>query len=77
MGLMQALELVEDRATREPDAGRTSAFMEATKAEGLLLGKAGIHDNVLRFGPSLLVTEQEVEDALQRSRRACERVEDD
>lgn len=75
MGLMQAIELVKDRATKEPDAERTGAFMEATKAEGLLLGKAGLLDNVLRFGPSLLVTEAEVEDALQRVRRACARVE--
>jgi len=75
MGLMQAIELVKDRATKEPDAERTGAFMEATKAEGLLLGKAGLRDNVLRFGPSLLVTEAEVEDALQRVRRACARVE--
>ncbi len=57
MGLMQAIELVKDRSTKEPDAERTGAFMEATKAEGLLLGKAGLRDNVIRFGPSLLVTE--------------------
>jgi 4-aminobutyrate aminotransferase-like enzyme len=75
MGLMQAMELVKDQTTREPDAERTAGFMEATKAEGLLVGKAGVHDNVLRFGPSLLVTEAEVEDALQRTRRACARVD--
>ena len=75
MGLMQAIELVKDPATKEPDAERTGAFMEATKAEGLLLGKAGLRDNVLRFGPSLLVTEEEVKDALQRARRACARVD--
>ena len=74
MGLMQALELVKDRDTKEPDGERTTAFMEAAKAEGLLLGKAGLRDNVLRFGPSLLVTADEVEDALQRTRRACEAV---
>jgi len=72
---MQAIELVEDRASKEPDAARTTAFMEATKAEGLLLGKAGLRDNVLRFGPSLLVTEDEAEDALQRARRACATVD--
>lgn len=74
-GLMQAIELVEDRTSKEPDAARTTAFMEASKGEGLLLGKAGLRDNVLRFGPSLLVTEAEVEDALERVRRACERVD--
>jgi 4-aminobutyrate aminotransferase len=75
MGLMQAVELVKDRDTKEPDAERTGAFMEAAKAEGLLLGKAGLRDNVLRFGPSLLVTAEEVEDALQRTRRVCEELD--
>jgi len=74
-GLMQAIELVKDRATKEPDAERTAAFMEATKEEGLLLGKAGLKDNVLRFGPSLLVTEEEIDDALLRAGRACRRVD--
>ena len=75
MGLMRAIELVKDRTTKEPDAERTAAFMEATKAEGLLLGKAGLRDNVIRFGPSLLVTEEEIDDALQRVGRACHRVD--
>ena len=74
-GLMQAIELVEDRTSKEPDAARTTAFMEASKGEGLLLGKAGLRDNVLRFGPSLLVTEDEVEDALERVGRACATVD--
>jgi 4-aminobutyrate aminotransferase-like enzyme len=75
MGLMQAIELVKDRVTKEPDAERTATFMEATKAEGLLLGKAGLRDNVIRFGPSLLVTEEEVEDCLRRTWQACAKVD--
>jgi len=74
-GLMLAIELVKDRDTKEPDAERTTAFMEAGKAEGLLLGKAGLRDNVIRFGPSLLVSEAEMADALQRVGRACRRVD--
>ena len=71
MGLMQAMELVKDRGSKEPFAERTGAFMEAAKDEGLLIGKAGLADNVLRFGPSLLVAEDEVADALGRTRRVC------
>jgi 4-aminobutyrate aminotransferase-like enzyme len=74
-GLMLAVEFVKDRETKEPDAALTAAFMEATKAEGLLLGKAGLRDNVIRFGPSLLVTEGEVEDCLARVGRALAVVE--
>jgi len=75
LGLMQAIELVQDRGSKEPDTRRTGALLEAAKAEGLLLGKAGIWDNVLRFGPSLLVTEHEVAEALHRVGRACARVD--
>jgi len=75
MGLMQAIELVKDRETKEADAERTAAFMEAAKDEGLLLGKAGLRDNVIRFGPSLLVTEAEVDEALERVSLACARVD--
>ncbi len=75
MGLMTAIELVQDRATKVADAERTAGLMEETKSEGLLLGKAGLRDNVLRFGPSLLVTEDEVEDCLQRLLRACTRID--
>jgi len=75
MGLMQGIELVKDRATKEPDAARTTAFMEATRAEGLLLGKAGLKDNVIRFGPSLLVTPQEVDECLRRTEAACAAVD--
>ncbi len=75
LGLMRAIELVKDHTTKEPDAHRTGALMEATKGEGLLVGKAGLRDNVIRFGPSLLVTEDEVEDCLHRLRRACSQVD--
>ena len=74
-GLMTAMELVKDRGTKEPVAPRTTAFMEAAKAEGLLLGKAGFRDNVIRFGPSLLVTAEEVDDAVARVGRACAEVD--
>jgi 4-aminobutyrate aminotransferase-like enzyme len=75
MGLMLAIELVEDREGKEPDAKRTSALLEASRVEGLLLGKAGLRDNVIRFGPSLLVTDAEVDEALRLVGRACEIVD--
>lgn len=75
MGLMQAVELVKDPGTKEPFPQRTGAFMEAAKDEGLLIGKAGLRDNVLRFGPSLLITEKEVADCLDRTARVCERLD--
>jgi len=75
MGLMQALELVEDRASKEPSPGKARAVLEATREEGLLLGVGGLNGNVIRIGPSMLVSESEVEDGLGRLRRACRRVD--
>ena len=73
MGLMQALELVEDRKTKKPSPEKTKALLEAAKEEKLLIGIGGLNNNVIRMGPSMLVTEAEVDDALERLRRACER----
>jgi 4-aminobutyrate aminotransferase-like enzyme len=74
MGLMQALELVEDPKTKVPSPGRAKALLEATKAEGLLIGVGGTNGHVIRMGPSLLISEEEVADAIGRMQRACARV---
>jgi 4-aminobutyrate aminotransferase len=75
MGLMQALELVDDRRTKAPSPTRAKRLLEATKAEGVLVGVGGLHNHVIRMGPSLLITAEEVDDALDRLGRACARVE--
>lgn len=66
MGLMQAIELVEDRKTKEPSAKRTAQFHEAAKRQGLLIGKGGLYGNVIRLAPSMLVTESEIDDGIRR-----------
>ncbi len=76
LGLMQAMELVEDRQTKTPAPGKARALLEAANAEKLLIGLGGLHGHVIRLGPSMLVTEAEVDDALDRLRRACGRVSD-
>jgi alanine-glyoxylate transaminase/(R)-3-amino-2-methylpropionate-pyruvate transaminase len=75
MGLMQALELVQDRSTKEPAPERAKALLEAAKDECLLIGIGGLHGQVIRIGPSLLITEAEVAEGLDRLGRACRRVE--
>lgn len=74
MGLMQALELVEDPQTKEPSTKKGKLLLEATKEEGLLLGVGGLHGNVIRMGPSMLVSEDEIAEGLERLGRACARV---
>ncbi len=75
MGLMQALELVRDPATKEPDARRAAALLEATREERVLVGLGGLFGNVVRIGPSLLITEEETAEGIARLGRACERAD--
>lgn len=75
MGLMWALELVEDPDTREPDPARARAVLEAARDEALLIGLGGQRGHVLRIGPSLLVSEDETAAGLRRLERALQRVE--
>jgi alanine-glyoxylate transaminase / (R)-3-amino-2-methylpropionate-pyruvate transaminase len=75
LGLMQALELVDDPRAKTPSPRRALATLEAARQEGLLLGLSGLHGNVVRVAPSLLITESEVDEALARLARACRRAE--
>src|SRR5580658_612961 len=49
MGLLQAVELVEDRRTKKPASAQTLALLEATRENGILVGKGGFFGNVLRI----------------------------
>ncbi|MDH5491703.1 MAG: aspartate aminotransferase family protein [Myxococcales bacterium] len=66
-GLMQALELVEDETAqnRTPHKAAVGALFEATKSRGLLIGKGGLHGNVIRISPPLTITADEVREALR------------
>lgn len=74
MGLMQAMELVGNKASKEPSPDHARALLEAAKEEGLLIGVGGHHGHVIRLGPSLLITEEETAEGLDRLTRACRRV---
>ncbi len=75
MGLMQALELVEDPATKEPAPRLAGMLLNAARDEGLLIGIGGLHGHVIRIGPSLLISKDEVDEALTLLGRACAGVE--
>ena len=76
MGLMQALELVEDPDTKSPAPALGAALLDAAKENGLLIGLGGLHGHVIRLGPSLLISEDEVDEALRRLSLACAAVDD-
>jgi 4-aminobutyrate aminotransferase-like enzyme len=63
MGLMQAIELVEDRGTKKPAPVATTAFAEACKRRKLLVGKGGLYGNTVRIAPPMLIGEAEIDHA--------------
>lgn len=64
MGLMQGLELVKDRKTKEPAPEATVQLMERCRAHGLLIGKGGLFGNVIRLSPPLNIAESDVDEAI-------------
>jgi 4-aminobutyrate aminotransferase len=64
MGLMQGIELVEDRKTKEPAAKRANHIIEVLRKRRFLIGKGGLYGNTLRIAPPMLVTESQIDEAI-------------
>ena len=64
LGAMLAIELVTDRGTKEPAADLASAVVEAAAERGLLLLKAGIYSNCIRVLTPLVISDAELDEAL-------------
>ncbi len=74
MGLMQAVELVEDETARDrtPNKPLTNRVFEEAKKRGLLIGKGGLEGNAFRIAPALTVGSSEIEEALGILRESFE-----
>jgi len=55
-GLMIGIELVKDRATKEPATAECAAVLEAARELGLLIGKGGLRGQTIRFAPPMCIT---------------------
>jgi 4-aminobutyrate aminotransferase-like enzyme len=75
MGLFIGIELVRDRATKEPDRERAAAVRGRAFDDGVIVAAAGRYEHVVKISPPLTIDEQQaneavdvVIDAIRRSR---------
>src|ERR1700730_11607152 len=64
LGAMVAMELVTDRAPRDPAGAMTNDILRYCHAHGLAILKAGLYDNVIRLLFALVISEQELDRGL-------------
>jgi len=63
MGLMQGMELVKERESKEPAPQETAQLLEECRRRGLLIGKGGLWSNVIRMSPPLNIGKADVDEA--------------
>jgi 4-aminobutyrate aminotransferase/(S)-3-amino-2-methylpropionate transaminase len=74
LGAMLAIEIVKDRGTKDPDPDLATAVARAAFERGLLLLKAGIHSNCIRVLVPLVITDEQLSEALGAWEEALEAV---
>ncbi|MBR0680872.1 4-aminobutyrate--2-oxoglutarate transaminase [Roseomonas eburnea] len=73
LGFMLAIEIVADRRSRKPDADMAQRIIDASRDEGLLVIKCGVHRNVVRFLAPLVTTDEQLGEGLEMLDRALAR----
>ncbi|MCP2166759.1 aspartate aminotransferase family protein [Goodfellowiella coeruleoviolacea] len=62
-GLMIGIELVEP-GTTTPSQAAAASLLEHTRTRGLLVGKGGMRNNVIRLAPPMTLTQEEADEGL-------------
>ena len=63
-GLVMGVELVKDKATKEPAPDLTRKLIGLAAQNGLLIGSVGVFGNVIRVAPPLVISEAEAHESL-------------
>lgn len=63
-GLVMGVELVKDKATKEPAPDLTRKLIDTAAQNGLLIGSVGVFGNVIRVAPPLVITEAQAHESL-------------
>jgi len=74
-GMMLGIELVRDRETKEPAIQEMLQVMEYCREKGLLIGKGGLDNNVIRLQPPLELTSEQIDEACSTLGDAFTKVE--
>jgi 4-aminobutyrate aminotransferase/(S)-3-amino-2-methylpropionate transaminase len=64
LGAMMLVEFVKDRATREPAPTETLDIIRDAVSKGLLMIRAGLYSNCIRFLPPLVITYDQLREGL-------------
>ena len=64
LGSMIGVEMVSDRGTKEPGGGYLERLLGETQRRGLITVSCGVYHNVLRHLPPLVITDEQLDEAL-------------
>lgn len=74
LGLWAGIELVDSEG--RPDAGLTQRVVSACRHRGVIVGRGGHEENVVKLSPALVIDERDLFDGLEVVAEAVERVEE-
>lgn len=75
LGSMMLVELVKDRATKEPAPDETLAVIKAACQKGVIAMRAGLFSNGIRFLPPLVITDDQLREGLDVIDRSLSEIE--
>ena len=64
LGAMLVVEFVKDRDTKEPDMDFAMAVIKKSVSNGLILIRAGLYTNCIRFLPPIVITDEQLHEGL-------------
>ena len=64
LGAMLAIEMVKDRATRQPAPDETADVLTRTLLGGVIAMRAGLYTNSIRLLPPLTISDEQLHEGL-------------
>jgi 4-aminobutyrate aminotransferase/(S)-3-amino-2-methylpropionate transaminase len=74
LGAMVVVEFVKDRTTKEPYMDFAMAVIKKSVANGVILIRAGLYSNCIRFLPPIVITDEQLNEGLDIIENAIQEV---